>query len=82
MTYTPPPPPMAQPLQPAGRDNTTLFGWLGIIFGICCGVVGLVFSILSIVQAKRWGKSPVLGWIGIVISVLTIIGGIVYQTNR
>jgi predicted lipid-binding transport protein (Tim44 family) len=81
MTYTPPPP-MTQPAQPAGRDNTTLFGWIGIIGGLCCGILGLIFGALSIVQAKKWGQSPVLGYIGIVIGVLNIIGGIVYQVRR
>jgi hypothetical protein len=82
MTYTPPPPPMAQPVQPVGKDNTGLFGWIGIIGGLCCGLLGLIFGILSISQAKKWGKSPVLGWIAVVIGVLNIIGGIVWNVNR
>ncbi len=73
---------MAQPAQPVGKDNTTLFGWIGIIGGICCGILGLIFGALSVMQAKKWGKSPVLGYIGIVIGVLTIIGGIVYEVRR
>jgi hypothetical protein len=68
--------------QPAGRDNTTLFGWIGIIGGLCCGILGLIFGALSIMQAKRWGQSPVLGWIAIVIGVLNIVGGVVYQVSR
>lgn len=68
--------------QPAGKDNTTLFGVIGIITAICCGIVGLIFGILSIMQARKWGKSPVLGWIAIVISVLNILGGIVWNVNR
>jgi hypothetical protein len=68
--------------QPAGRDNTTLFGWIGIIGGLCCGILGLIFGGLSIMQAKRWGQSPVLGWIAIVIGVLNIVGGVVYQVSR
>ena len=81
MTYTPPPP-VAQPAQPAGKDNTTLFGWIGIIGGLCCGILGLIFGALSIAQAKKWGQSPVLGYIGIVIGLLNIVGGIVYNLNR
>jgi len=68
--------------QPAGRDNTTLFGVIGIITAICCGIIGLIFGILSIMQARRVGKAPVLGWIAIVISVVNIIGGIVWNANR
>ncbi len=68
--------------QPAGKDNTTLFGWIGIIGGLCCGLLGLIFGGLSIAQAKKWGQSPVLGYIGIAIGILNIIGGIVYQVQR
>jgi hypothetical protein len=68
--------------QPAGKDYTTTFGVIGIITAICCGIIGLIFGILSIMQARKWGKSPVLGWIAIVISVLNIIGGIVWNVNR
>jgi len=82
MTYTPPPPPMAQPVQPVGKDNTKLFGWIGIIGGLCCGLVGLIFGILSIMQAKKWGNSPVLGWIAIVIAVIGWIWNITYFVNR
>jgi ABC-type uncharacterized transport system permease subunit len=85
MTYTPPPPatPSQPPTaQPAGRDNTTLFGWIGIIGGICCGILGIVFGILSIMQARKFNHSPVLGWIGIVIGVLNIIGSWIWNANR
>jgi hypothetical protein len=82
MTYTPPPPSMAQPVQPVGKDNTKLFGWIGIIGGLCCGIIGLIFGILSIAQAKKWGNTQALGWIAIVIGVLNIIGGFVWNVNR
>jgi len=67
---------------PAGKDNTQLFGIIGIITAICCGPIGLIFGILSIMQARKWGKSPVLGVIAVVIAVLNIIGGIVWNVNR
>lgn len=60
--------------QPAGNDKTTLFGWIGIIGGLCCGLIGIIFGIMSIVQAQRVGKSPVLGIIAIVIGIITAIG--------
>jgi hypothetical protein len=82
MSYTPPPPTPVHTAQPSGSNNTTLFGWIGIIGGICCGILGLVFGVLSIMQARKWGQSPVLGYIGIVIGVLNIIGGIIYNTRR
>lgn len=68
--------------RPAGKDNTQLFGIIGIITAICCGLIGLIFGILSIMQARKWGNSPVLGWIAIVIGVLNIIGWPVYWVNR
>lgn len=81
MTYTPPPP-MAQPAQPAGKDNTQLFGWIGIIGGLCCGLLAFIFGALSIMQAKKNGNSPMLGYIAIGIGVLNIIGGFIYNSNR
>lgn len=73
---------MAQPAQPAGKDNSQLFGWIGIIGGLCCGIIGLVFGVLSIMQAKKWGSSPILGYVAIGIAVLNFIGGAIYNANR
>jgi hypothetical protein len=71
----PPPPPAAAP----AKDNTTLFGVLGIVFAFCCGILGIVFGILSMNAAKKAGKPQTLGIVALVISVLNIVGGIVYQ---
>jgi hypothetical protein len=83
MTYSPPPgtppPPTAQP---AGRDNTTLFGWIGIIGGICCAIIGIIFGILSIMQARKWNSSPVLGYVALAVSALNIIAGIIWNATR
>jgi hypothetical protein len=78
VTVTPPyaqyPPPAATP----GTDRSTLWGVLGIVVGlICCGALGILFGALSIRDAKRFGKSPVLGWVAIVVSVVNIIVGII-----
>jgi hypothetical protein len=73
---------MGQPIQPGGRDNTTLFGWIGIIGGVCCGILGLIFGTLSIMQARKWGRSPVLGWIAIAIAVIGFVWNIIYAVNR
>lgn len=62
----------------SGNDRTTLFGVLGIIFAFCCGILGIVFGILAITQARSNNKPPTLGVIAIVISILNIIGSAVY----
>lgn len=72
------------PAAPAGRDRTELWGWLGIVIGFCCcGILGIVFGVLSIQDAKRYGKSPVLGWVAIGVSALNIvISGIAGATGN
>ncbi|SCF14307.1 hypothetical protein [Micromonospora mirobrigensis] len=75
--YPPPPPPPA-----AGRDRTTLWGVLGIVLGlICCGILGIVFGYLSIRDARRFGKSPLLGWLAIAAGVLNIIISLVVRAR-
>jgi hypothetical protein len=75
------PPVVPQPA-PAAKDNTTLFGVLGIVFGLCCPVLGIVFAVLSQLQANKNGKSPTLAIVGYVVAGLSIIGGIAYQASR
>lgn len=64
----------------AGNDKTTLFGVLGIVLGICCWPVGLVFAILSLNQAKSHGNQPTLAYVGFavvaVVAVISIISSI------
>ncbi|MEU0154810.1 MULTISPECIES: hypothetical protein [Micromonospora] len=75
--YPPPPPPPA-----AGRDRTTLWGILGIITGLlCCGILGIVFGYLSIRDAKRFGKSPLLGWLAIAFGVINIIASAIIRAR-
>ena len=75
--YPLPPPPPA-----AGRDRTTLWGVLGIVLGlICCGILGIIFGYLSIRDAKRFGKSPVLGYVAIALSVINIIGNAIWRAS-
>jgi hypothetical protein len=67
------PPPAAR-----GTDRTTLFGWLGIVLGLCClGLLGIVFGALSPQSARRFNNSRALGIVAIVIGVIRLIGDIV-----
>jgi CDP-diglyceride synthetase len=74
------PPPAATP---AGNDKTTLWGVLGIILGlICCPILGVVFGVLSMNEAKKVGKPNTLAILAFVASAINIIGSIVYYTTR
>ncbi|MFB9237363.1 DUF4190 domain-containing protein [Plantactinospora siamensis] len=75
------PPPQSTP---AGNDRTTLWGVLGIVLGlICCGLLGIVFGWLSIRDAKKFGKSPVLGYVAIALGVVNIVvSGILRATGH
>jgi hypothetical protein len=75
------PPVVPQPA-PAAKDNTQLFGILGIVFSLCCAPVGIVFGVLSHLQANKNGKPATLAIIAYVVAALNIIGGIIYQTTR
>jgi hypothetical protein len=59
---------------PAGNDKTTLWGVLGIIFTFCCWPLGVVFAVLSLLEAKKAGKQPTLAYVtfGILAVVLVI----------
>ncbi|QSB15616.1 hypothetical protein JQS43_04510 [Natronosporangium hydrolyticum] len=64
-----------------GSNKATLFGILGIVLSfVCCGIVGVVFGVLSMNQAKKFGTSTTLGIVTIVIgsilTVLQLIGGL------
>ncbi|GAA4688844.1 hypothetical protein [Phytohabitans rumicis] len=73
------PPPAAAP----SNDRTTLWGVLGIVIGlICCPILGIVFGVLSIRDAKRVGKSQVLGWVAIGLSVLSLVGNSIFWIAR
>jgi uncharacterized membrane protein len=55
---------------PASNDKTTLWGVLGIVIGfLCCPILGIVFGILSMNEAKKVGKPNTLGIVAIVASV-------------
>jgi hypothetical protein len=70
----PPPAPVA------GKDNSQLFGILGIV--LCwCFLGGLIFSILSIMQANKFGSSKTLGFVGLGLTIiLQVVGYIAFYS--
>ena len=74
---TPPPYYGQQPPAAAGNDKTTLWGVLGIVFALCCAPLGIVFGVLSLMEARKVGKQPTLAYIAFGLAALTIVGNIV-----
>jgi hypothetical protein len=72
-----PPPNYGPPAAAPGNDKVTLWGVLGIVFAFCCSPLGIVFGILSLLDARKVGKPPTLGYIAIGIGVLVIISNII-----
>ena len=70
------PPPGGPPRRPdaAARDQTTLWGVLGIVFALCCPPIGLLFGILSLLEAKRFRRVPILAYLSF---VLFVAGGVI-----
>lgn len=86
--YTTPPPPPPPPPPPgpppggpmaSGKDNSQLMGIIGAVVGfLCCWPVGVGLGIYSLVQARKFGSSPMWGYIAIGASVLGIIINILF----
>ena len=76
-----PPPGAYAPAAPA-KNNTQLFGVLGIVFAVvCCPLLGVLFGWLSMNEAKKTGSDDTLGkvgfWLGIAIMAVWLLGGII-----
>lgn len=63
------------------NDKTTLWGVLGIVLAFCCALLGIVFGVLSLLEAKKAGKSPTLAYVAFGISALNIVAGIVWSSH-
>jgi predicted membrane channel-forming protein YqfA (hemolysin III family) len=73
---TPPPyygPPAATP----SNDKTTLWGVLGIVFALCCWPLGIVFGILSLLEARKSNKQPTLAYVAFGVIVLALVVNII-----
>jgi len=57
----------------AANDRTTLWGVLGIIGAFCCWPLGLVFGILCLMEAKKYGKPPTLAYIAFGVLALGLV---------
>jgi hypothetical protein len=74
---TPPPYYGQQPPAAPGNDKTTLWGVLGIVFAFCCLPLGIVFSVLSMLEAKKVGKQPTLAYVGFGVAALALVLNII-----
>ncbi|MGH3679278.1 MAG: DUF4190 domain-containing protein [Natronosporangium sp.] len=84
MTTPPSPPPAPPPPAAAPRrtDRTALWGWLGIVLGlICCGLLGVVFGVLSIQEASKHGKDKILGYVAIACGLVNVIASAILSAT-
>ncbi|GGK14454.1 hypothetical protein GCM10010124_03720 [Pilimelia terevasa] len=75
---------MTAPYPPSAagaNDKTTLWGVLGIVFSLCCPLLGIVFSVLSMMEAKKVQKQPTLAYVGFAVAAVVIIGGIILNVT-
>ena len=75
-------PAYAQPVAAPQKNNTQLFGILGIVFAVvCCPLLGVLFGWLSMQEAKKTGSDDTLGkigfWIGIAFVAIWLVTGII-----
>jgi hypothetical protein len=61
----------------ASNDKTTLWGVLGIVGAFCCWPLGLVFAILCLNEAKKYGKPPTLAYVAFGVLALGLVLNIV-----
>ena len=84
--YPPPPPGYPPPgygYGPPARSGTNGMASAGFVLSFFCSILGLIFSIIGLNQAKRrYQGGQGLAIAGIVISVISIIGGIAYWSTR
>ena len=70
---TPPPYYGQQPPAAPGNDKVTLWGVLGIVFSFCCLPLGIVFAVLSLLEARKVGKQPTLAYVAFGIAALSLV---------
>lgn len=80
--YENPYPPGAYAAPGPHKNNTLLYGILGIVFAVvCCPPVGVLFGWLSMNEAKKTGSDDTLGkvgfWLGIAFTAIGVLGVII-----
>ena len=64
------------------RNNTQLYGILGIVFAVvCCPLLGILFGWMSMNEAKKTGSDDTLGkvgfWLGIAFTAIGLVSAII-----
>ena len=77
--YVPQQPPQPQPTQPSARQNDGhVVGIIGLVMAfVFLWPVGIVLSIISIVQAGKAHASKTLGIVGLVLNILGIFASVI-----
>lgn len=74
--------PHAYPAPAGQKNNTQLFGILGIVFAVvCCPLLGILFGWLSMNEARKTGSDETLGkigfWLGIAFTAVAVVSVII-----
>jgi hypothetical protein len=74
--------PGAYAAAPPARNNTQLYGILGIVFAVvCCPLLGILFGWMSMNEAKKTGSDDTLGkvgfWLGIAFTAIGLVSAII-----
>ena len=76
-----PPPQYGPPAAAPGNDKVTLWGVLGIVFALCCWPLGLVFAILSLRDARRYGRPPTLAYVAFGLIILRFLLDVIFTVT-
>jgi len=70
------------PGMPRAKGYSTHLAIAGIIIALGCPPAGALLGIISSVQAKQNGRSPLLGFVAIAVAVVSAIVGAVLLARR
>lgn len=55
------------------KDDTTLYGILGLVFGAIIPIIGVIFAAVSVKQAKQFGHDKTLGYMGYAVAIISVL---------